>query len=98
MDVAVRERRAVVENEKFRTFPRLLDLLVKAGGFPLLEPLRLARGEARLHRKIRFRQVERVLVILAHARSGEANIRHAATQRTERRGENWKQRTGRFGK
>ena len=55
-----------------RSFARFLDLLVEPRFLPRLEHLRLARGEVRLHRKIRLRQIESIFVILAHARSGEA--------------------------
>jgi hypothetical protein len=83
VDVAVRERRAIMKNEQFRALARLLDLVIKIRRLPTLEHLRLARRQARLHREIRFRQVERVLVILAHARSGEGNTRRVAPQRSE---------------
>ena len=76
-----------MQDEQLGAGARGLDLLVEPDLVPLLEHLRLARGEVCLHRKIRFRQVESVLVILAHARSGEANTRRPPTQRTERRGE-----------
>ena len=45
---------------------RLLDALVQAFLLPSLEDLWLPRGQPRLHRKIRFRQVQGVLVISAH--------------------------------
>ena len=74
VDVAIGERRPVMQDEELRLGARRLNPLVEPRLLPRLEHLRLARGEVCLHRKIRFRQVERLLVILAHARSGEANI------------------------
>ncbi len=66
VDIAVGERRAIVQHERLRLPPRLLDLLVKAGGLPTLQDFRLARGQARLHRELRLREVERILVIGGH--------------------------------
>ena len=55
-----------MENEQFRVRAGRLDLLIEARRLPFLEQLRLARGQVCLHREIRFRQVERLFVILAH--------------------------------
>src|SRR6266404_7921467 len=50
---------------------------------PHFKKLRLTRGEVRLHRKIRARKVECVLVILAHRkRALLRSIRSCTNQRT----------------
>src|SRR5437763_865081 len=70
VDIAVGKRRAVVQHEQFTIFARRLNLLIKVGVVPLLEQLRLARPQIRLHWKIRAREINRVFVILAHPRRG----------------------------
>src|SRR5260370_26729567 len=55
-----------MENEQLSVVARFLDLLLKPRFIPHFQKLRLARGEARFHRKIRARQVERLFVILTH--------------------------------
>src|SRR4051812_10264102 len=69
MNVAIGEWRSIMENEKFSACSGGLNPLVQAGLIPFLEHLGLASREVRLHRKIRFRQVECLLIILAHARA-----------------------------
>src|SRR5881398_677177 len=64
--IAVGEWRAIMQNEQFSALSRFLNLLVKARLLPCAEDFRLPRGEVRLHRKIRARQVQCVFVILAH--------------------------------
>ena len=66
VDIAVGKRRAVVQDEQFSILARLLDLSVKPRCLPRLQHFRLARGQVRLHRKIRAWQVERLFIILAH--------------------------------
>src|SRR5215813_12847681 len=69
VNVPVGERWPVVQDKKFGLLTRLLDLLVEALFFPVLEHLWLARGEAGFHGKISLREVERLLVVLAHDRA-----------------------------
>src|SRR5262249_39670275 len=69
------KRRTVVQNKKLGIGARLLDLLVKPSFFPGLEHLRLPRGEAGFHREISLREVERLLVILAHDRAATLTFR-----------------------
>src|SRR5438876_962493 len=84
MDVAIGEGRAVVQDKQLSIFSSLLDLGVEPRFSPHFEKLWLTRGEIRLHRKIRARQVECVLVILAHRKSALLpNIRGCTNQRSE---------------
>jgi hypothetical protein len=64
--VAVGKRRTIMQNKQLASLSRLLNLLVKLRLFPSPEHFRLARGEVRLHRKIRARQVQCVFVVPAH--------------------------------
>ena len=63
VDIAIRERRAVVQDEKRRVFPRVLDAPVKPRALPLRQPRRFAGNEVRLHREIRLWQEQSVFVI-----------------------------------
>src|SRR3989338_8066956 len=63
VDVAVGVGWAVVEDELRPSGPRPLDQLIEARGVPVLEDLRLARGQIRLHREVGFGQVQRGLVV-----------------------------------
>ena len=66
VDVAVGEGRAVMQDEKLGLGAGSLDLVVEPSFLPGAQDLGLAGRETGLHRKIRFRQVEGLLVILAH--------------------------------
>src|SRR6266480_8157939 len=55
-----------------RSSLEFLDLLAEPGFLPHFKHLRFARGEVRLHREIRARQIKRFLVVLAHG--GEATL------------------------
>ena len=82
VDVAVGKGRAVVQDKELRRRAGGLDLLVEADLFPLPKYLRLTRGQPGLHRKIRFRKVEGLLVILAHR--GAATLTFALGKATRR--------------
>ena len=69
VDVAVGERRAVVQDEFLRARALGLDFRIKPGGFPFLQPLRFPRDQVGLHREIGARQIQCVFVV------------HAASQR-----------------
>ena len=62
VDVAVGERRPVVERERRVAGVPLLDALVQPRRPPLFKPGRLVLHEAGLHREVRPRQVEGLLV------------------------------------
>ncbi len=62
VDIAVGERRTVVQDELGRGGAGGLDALVKLGGLPMLETFRLARHEVGLHGEVRARQIQRVFV------------------------------------
>ena len=62
VQVAVGIGGAVVQGER-RAAGFLPQQVIDAEVFPALEPARLARGQARPHREIGFRQVQRVFVI-----------------------------------
>ena len=60
VDVAVRVRRAVVQDELFAATARGADLLVDLLVLPFLDPRRLALGQVAAHRERRVEQVDRV--------------------------------------
>jgi hypothetical protein len=60
-----------VENKKRGVFAGLLNAGVEVVFFPGCELLRFARGKAGFHREIRAREIERVLVVRAHANRGD---------------------------
>ncbi len=60
VDVAVRVRRSVVEDELRRACALRANLPVEVDGLPAGERLGLARGQIRLHREVGARQVDRV--------------------------------------
>ena len=62
MNVAIGERRAVVQDEFFGTGAGGLDFLVEARCLPFFQTLRLARDEIGLHGEVRARQVQCVFV------------------------------------
>src|SRR5262245_33233249 len=71
MDVAVRVRRAVVENELLARFRRRAQLRVKVIFLPARQNLRLALRQAGPHRKVSLRQKQRFRIIslgLGHTR------------------------------
>ena len=78
VDVAVGEGRSIVENKKRGVFAGLLNAGVEVVFFPGGELLGFARGQPGFHREIRAREIERVLVVRAHANRGayaDAGIR-----------------------
>src|SRR5262245_47560788 len=71
MDVAVRVRRAVVENELLAPLRRRAQLRVKVIFLPARQDLRLALRQAGTHGKVSLRQKQRFRIIslgLGHAR------------------------------
>ena len=67
MDVAIRERRSVVQHEKRRADPRIENLPVEPSGLPFRKPLGLALHEIGLHREVRLWQQQGVFVVRAHS-------------------------------
>ena len=63
MDVAVGERRAVVQDKFFRAGALLLDFFVELRGFPFFQPFRFPGDEVGLHREIGARQIQCVFVV-----------------------------------
>jgi hypothetical protein len=63
VDIAVREGRAVVEDELGLARAGGANLRVNGVGLPAGEALRFARDEVGLHGEVRARQVQRVLVV-----------------------------------
>ena len=61
VDLAVRVRGAIVQDEFRRAFTALRDLPVEVHGLPPGEPLRLGRREVGLHREVGPRQIDGVL-------------------------------------
>ena len=64
--VAIGEGRSVVQDEGRRVLARFLDAVVDGVLFPRGQLLRFARGQPRFHREIGAREIECLLVILAH--------------------------------
>ena len=62
--VAIRERRAVMQDELRLAGHLLHDALVKPGLLPLRQPLRFTRDEIGFHRKVGLRRADGVLVVL----------------------------------
>ena len=82
MDVAIGERRAVVQDEFLLAGAGFLNLAVEIGGLPFLQALRFARHQIGFHGKVGARQIERVFVVhrqsfkgggCYEARDGEAS-------------------------
>jgi hypothetical protein len=71
VDVAVGEGWAVVEDKEGGIFAGFLDPFVEMVFFPGCELLGFARGQAGFHREIRAREIERVLIVRAHANRGD---------------------------
>ena len=71
VDVAVGERRAVVQDEFLRAGALLLNFPVKFRRFPFFQTLRLARHQVGFHGKVGARQVERVFVVRRHFQERE---------------------------
>ena len=67
VNVAIRVRRAIVIDEFRAVFALFAEAFIELHLLPFLDPLRLGLWQARTHRKIGFRQEERVAVI---ARAG----------------------------
>ena len=63
MDIAVGERRAVVEDELGLARAGGANLRVNLVSLPAGEALRFARDEVGLHGEVRARQIQRVLVV-----------------------------------
>ena len=75
MEIAVRERRSVVQHETFaRRRVLALDRLVKAGLFPVGNPSWLALRKTRAHREVRFRKLQSVFQIVGHAKEKCARV------------------------
>src|SRR5439155_10534220 len=82
VDVAVGERRPIMQDEYLSILSRSLDLLVEPRFLPHFQQLWLARGKVRLHRKLCPRQIQRFFVILAHdGRAPLRSIRASTNQR-----------------
>src|SRR5262245_57809633 len=64
MDVTVRVRRPVVENELLASFRRRAELRVKTISLPARQDLRLALRQAGAHGKVSLRQKQRFRIIL----------------------------------
>ena len=73
VNVAVRVRRAVVQNRLRPPFRLLANELVEIDEAPLLEPLRLVDGQVGLHREGGLRKVQRLLVVTAFGHGGRRN-------------------------
>ena len=67
VDVAVGERRAIVQDKFFGTVACALDFLVEFFLLPLFELLWFAGDEVGLHREVRPRQVQSVFVVHCHS-------------------------------
>ena len=76
-----------MENEEVGLGARSLDLVVEARFLPIAQDFGLARGQPCFHRKIRFREVEGVLVILAHRRAATLTFTLGKATDRPRRGE-----------
>ena len=63
MNIAVGERRAVVQDEFRFAFARGLDGLIKINRLPFLETLRFAGHQIGFHGKVRLRQIQCILVV-----------------------------------
>ena len=63
MNIAVGERRAVMQDEFGRSGPGGLDFLIKLAGLPLFQTERFARDQVGFHRKTGLRQIQCFLVI-----------------------------------
>ena len=66
--ISVGERWSVMEYKQLAALSRFLYLPIEPGLLPLSEHFRFARGEVRLHRKLRARQIKSIFVVLAHGR------------------------------
>lgn len=68
VDIAIGERRAVVQHKFLGPCARCADGVVEVGRLPFLEALWFAQDEVRLHGEVGFRQVECVFIV--HRSSG----------------------------
>ena len=66
MQMTIRVGRPVMQDKGIASCRLLAQLLPKVNLRPTLQQLRLAFGQASLHRKVRLRQEDRILVIRAH--------------------------------
>ncbi len=69
MNVAVGERRTVMQVEAGVTLVLFEHLVVNIKLFPVPEHFRLALGQTRAHGKVGFRQIKRCVKILWHMRT-----------------------------
>src|SRR5438105_10147922 len=67
VDVAVGERRAIVQDKFFGTGARGLDFIVELFFLPLFQTPGFTRDEVGLHREVRPRQVQGVFVVHRHS-------------------------------
>ena len=84
-DVAIGERRAVVQDELLVAGAGLLNLAVETGGLPFLETLGFARHQIGFHGKVGARQIERVFVVHRQSFKG-ADATKRGTARQARQG------------
>ena len=63
VDVGVRIRRSVMQDEFWPAFGRLADLVVDFLVLPFLDPFRLALGQVAAHRERGFSQVDRIFIL-----------------------------------
>src|SRR6185437_2095212 len=59
VNVPVSVRGPIVQHPEWPSGARLANALIKLGGLPMVKRFRLGGGEVRLHRKMRFGQVDR---------------------------------------
>jgi hypothetical protein len=81
VDVAIGERRPVMQDKFIGVSAASLDFLVEFASFPLLQAFRLARDEVGSHREIRARQIECVFVIHYRTRKLTA-VKKGVNERT----------------
>ena len=72
VDVAIGERRAVVQHKLLRARPLRLDALIQSGGGPAPQSLGFPLHQVGLHRELRLRQIQRVLVVHLRLKESQA--------------------------
>ena len=85
MDVAIRERRPVMQDKQGTVFRPLLNLLIEPVLLPFRQNLRFPRSEIGLHREIGFWQIESLFVVHFEEHGSYHFLRW--TQREGREGE-----------
>ena len=74
VQLAVRVRRPVVEDEARLAVARVAQALVDAFVAPLLDPARLALGQVAAHRERRVREVQRLAIVGRHGRVSHGDL------------------------